>query len=363
MKAFVTGGSGFIGRHLIPKLIKRGYTVYALARSTSSQAIVSSLGATPVPGDITDPESMREGMKGCQLVFHLAAWYEVGGDASQAQTINVEGTRHVLNLAYELHIPKIVYVSTIAVWGDTQKQLVDESHESNGPFITEYERTKWLAHHQVAEPLMAQGAPLVIVMPGGVYGPGDTSLIGDLMRRFYLNMPPYPFLPGPETTFTYAHVDDVAEGIILAAEKGKVGEKYILAGPAVPLNEIVDFWSRLTGKRTPLIYVPSRVLRPLAPLVKLVEPYLQLPALFSSEAIAGLGISYTASANKARQQLGWKTRSLQAGMLETFGHIAAEADSRPVVTETAEQQWGKLALVAAGVLFVLWFMRRKWGKK
>ena len=125
MKAFVTGGSGFIGQHVVRKLIDRGYEVNALARSEQSAAILNALGATVFAGDITDTASMRPAMKGCDLVFHMAAWYYIGAkDWMQAEAINVGGTRRVLRLAHELGIPKIVYTSTVAVFGDTQGQLV-----------------------------------------------------------------------------------------------------------------------------------------------------------------------------------------------------------------------------------------------
>src|SRR5690554_4242056 len=208
MKAFVTGGSGFIGRHLVRKLVERGYDVVALARSPESAQLLTALGARVAQGDISDESSMREPMRGADVVFHVAGWYKIGADDwMKAETINVGGTRKVLRLAHELGVPRIIYASTVAVFGDTGGRLVDENYRSNGPFLSEYDRTKWLAHYKVAEPLIEQGAPITIVMPGGVYGPGDHSMIGELMRQFYNGM---PAVLGPETTLTYAHVEDIA---------------------------------------------------------------------------------------------------------------------------------------------------------
>lgn len=355
MKAFVTGGSGFIGGHVIRKLVARGYEVLALARSERSQAIVQELGATAVPGDITNVASMREAMTGCDVVFHIAAWYKVGAvDWTQAETINVGGTRKVLRLAHELGVPKIVYTSTIAVFGDTQGEMVDETFFAGGPFLTEYDRTKWLAHYKVAVPLIEKGAPITIVMPGAVYGPGDVSNVGELMRWFYRGM---PAVLGPETTITYAHVEDIAEGHVLAAEKGKIGESYILAGPAIPLGEMVDFWAHLTGKRPPDIRLSADWLRPLAPAVGLLSRVLPLPHLFSEEQTAILGASYTARADKAKSELGWQTRPLQTGMLETFNWIAeteALAQTGEVIPD--KQKIAGWALGLAALLFVLWLV-------
>lgn len=358
MKAFVTGGTGFIGRHVVAKLVARGYEVVALVRGGGKAAVVEALGATAVLGDITQPETMREAMTGSDVVFHLAAWYKLGAeDWRQAEIVNVSGTRHVLGLAHELGVPKIVYTSTIAVFGNTAGELVDESYYAEGPFATEYERTKWLAHYRVAAPLIEKGAPIIIVMPGGVYGPGDQSFIGELMRRFYLRQPPFPFLPAPTTMMTYAHVEDVAEGHVLAAEKGRIGESYILAGTAVPLGEMVDFWARLTGKRPPTFHIPAVVLRSLMPLVKQVGQVIHLPQTFSAEAMAASGTTYIAQADKARAELGWHGRSLHRGMLEALGHIAAETAEQPMPI-SREREVGTMVLGTAVVLTFLWFLRR-----
>lgn len=355
MKAFVTGGSGFIGQHVVQKLVARGDQVHALARSEESAALLRQLGATVFIGDITDTSSLRPGMEGCDVVFHIAGWYRLGApDWMNAEATNVGGTRRVLRLAHELGIPKIVYTSTVAVYGDTQGQLVDESYYQEGPFLTEYDRTKWLAHYKVALPLIERGAPIVIVMPGGVYGPGDTSFIAQLMRMFYRGL---PVLPGSDLTVTYAHVEDIAEGHLLAADKGKVGESYILTGPAIPLNEMVDFWAHLIGRKPPSLRIEGRSFRQLAPVVGAVGTMVPLPSLFSEEAVASLGATYMARSDKARTELGWTTRPLQTGLLETFDWIArTESAGTPY---QKEQKLAGLALLAAAVLFLLWYFGRK----
>lgn len=355
MKAFVTGGSGFIGQHVVRKLLARGYEVSALARSEQSAAVLEGLGATVIPGDITDTASMREGMLGSDVVFHMAGWYKIGAqDWTEAEATNVRGTRKVLRLAHELGVPKILYTSTITVFGDTKGQLVDESFSQGGPFLTEYDRTKWLAHYKVALPLIEKGAPIIILMPGVIYGPGDTSIAAEMMRQFHRGL---PVVPGPNTTITYAHVEDIAEGHILAAEKGKVGESYILAGPAIPLGEMLDFWAHLTGKPAPSIRLPAEMLRPLAPVVGAVGSLLPLPPVFSQESVASLGATYMASADKARTELGWQTRPLQTGMLETFAWIAeTEAQEKPADMPSTETRIAGLALTAAFFLFLLWLL-------
>ncbi|MCP4427045.1 MAG: NAD-dependent epimerase/dehydratase family protein [Chloroflexi bacterium] len=361
MKAFVTGGSGFIGQYVVRKLIERGYDVFALARSEASAAIVAGLGATAVSGNITDKASMREGMQGSDIVFHIAAWNKLGSpDWLKAEATNVGGTRKVLRLAVELGVPKIIYTSSTTVFGNTKGEMADETYFQNGPFLTEYARTKWLAHYKVAVPLIEKGDPIIIVMPGAVYGPGSAGTITGIMRLFYRGL---PAIPGPGSTATYAHVEDIAEGHILAAEKGKIGESYILTGPAIPLGEMVDFWAHLTGKRSPSLRIPSEWIRPFAPLVGVVESLIPLPSTFSREALSSLGATFMARSDKARKELGWQTRPLQTGMLETFEWIAdVEAEqAEATVASARKQKIAGLALTAAAGLLLawLWYGRRR----
>lgn len=357
MKVFVTGGSGFIGQRLVKRLVERGDTVYALARSEKSAGVLSQLGAEIVPGDITDSDSMRHGMQGCDLVFHLAAWYKIGAsDWTKAEAINVGGTRKALRLAVELNIPKIIYTSSVAVFGNTHGALVDETYFSGGPFLTEYDRTKWLAHYKVAQPLIEKGAPIVIVMPGAVFGAGDESAVSDMMRWFYRGM---PLLVGPETVLTYAHVDDIVTGHLLAAENGRVGESYILAGPAIPLGEMVDFWGHLTGRPLPLFRVPAHIAKPFVPIINLLNQFIPLPALFSSEAVDMLGTTYIATSDKAKRELGWKLRPLQASMMQTFEWIADEAAAFQESDIAKRQRLAGVALGAGVLLLLMWLLGRR----
>ncbi len=358
MKAFVTGGAGFIGRHVVRKLLDRNYEVVALARSPESAATLSGMGADVIHGDITNMASMREGMMGSDLVFHMAGMYAIGGvDREEMEIVNVGGTRKVLRLAYELDVPKIVYTSTVNVFGDTEGVYVDEAYRADGPFRTEYDRTKWLAHYKVALPLIEKGAPIVIAMPGPVYGPGDHSIVADMMRLFYRG---FPAVPGPDTVATFTHVDDVAEGHVLVAEKGRVGETYILTGPAIPLGEMMDFWSHLTGKSAPNLRLPSSLLRASAPLIDVASSFTDLNSAFSKEGTAFVGATYMARSDKAREELGWHTRSLQTGMLKTFEWIAETEDARKTnLVRRREEQVARLALFTAVLLLIAWLFSRR----
>ncbi len=358
MKAFVTGGAGFVGQHVVRKLLERGYEATSLARSRESADLLAGMGSQVALGDITDLASMREAMRGSDVVFHLAAQYVIGAvDREKMEIINVGGTRKVLRLAHELGVPRIIYTSTVNVFGDTKGEYVDETYYNDGPFLTEYDRTKWLAHYKVALPMMEKGAPITVAMPGPAYGPGDHSIIADAMRMFYRG---YPIMPGQDTVLTFTHVDDVAEGLVLAYEKGQVGETYILTGPAIPLGEMVDFWAHLTGRPAPALSVPSTLVRASAPFVDLAGPFTDIDSVLSKEGASLVGATYITRSDKAREQLGWQTRPLQLGMLETFDWIAATEDQRKTErVHRREEQVARLALFASFLLLLAWLFSRR----
>ena len=174
MRAFVTGGTGFIGSRVVQRLRDRGDEVVVLARRPEKAA---GLDAEVVQGDLSDADAIRRGVEGCQAVFHIAADYRVGMDPSKRDSMrdsNVQAAPSGCSTrAADAGVDRIVYVSTINVFGNTNGQTVDESYsrdEANG-FVSTYDETKYRAH-LIAEQRAAKGAPIVIVQPGGVYGPG-----------------------------------------------------------------------------------------------------------------------------------------------------------------------------------------------
>ena len=234
MRYFLTGATGFIGGAVARQLAGAGHKVVALVRDPAKAANLAALGAALHKGDITAKETLRRAMTGVEGVFHIAAWYKIGeGTLDEARTINVQGTRNVLELMRELNIPKGVYTSTLAVFSDTKGQLVDESYRHDGPWLSIYDRSKWEAHYEVALPMIQQGLPLVIVQPGLVYGPGDKSPVRETLVQYLQRK--LPLVPR-KTAFNWAHVEDTARGHLLAMEKGQPGESYILAGSAHTLE-------------------------------------------------------------------------------------------------------------------------------
>lgn len=248
MKCFLTGGTGFIGGRIARQLRQAGHEVVALVRSPAKAADLETLGAVLHAGDITDKESMRGGMTGADAVIHTAAWYKIGVRDRTAYSINVDGTRNVLELMRELHIPRGVYTSTVGVFSDTEGKLVDENYRFDGKHLSEYDRTKWLAHYEIALPMMAAGLPLIVVQPALTYGPGDHSRVRDTFVQFLQGK--LPLVPR-RAAHCWGHVDDVARGHLLALEKGVSGQCYIIAGPPHSLVEALEMAERITGIKAP----------------------------------------------------------------------------------------------------------------
>src|SRR6266566_9265450 len=262
MKYFVTGATGFVGGRVVRQLIDAGHQVVVVVRNPAKAADLASLGIEIYQGDVTDKESMRAPMQGVDGVFHIAGWYKIGvKDKSEGAKINIQGTRNVLELMQEFGIAKGVYTSTLAVFSDTHGRMVDETYRYDGPHLSEYDRTKWVAHYEVAEPMIKAGLPLVIVQPGVIYGPGDTSEIRPLIVRYLQRK--LRALP-KRTAYCWAHVDDTARGHLLAMEKGSVGQTYMLAGWPHTLIDAFDLADRITGIHAPRFHASPGLLRAMA---------------------------------------------------------------------------------------------------
>ena len=317
-KYFVTGATGFIGGEIVKQLIGRGHTVVALVRSPSKAGMLKALGVEIHAGDITERETLRAPMAGVDGVFHVAAWYKVGVSDSHADQINVDGTRNVLQAMRTLEIPKGVYTSTVAVFSDTRGAVPDETYRYDGPHLSNYDRTKWIAHYRVALPKIADGLPLTIVMPGVVYGPGDTSgmhtALVDLLRGRL------PMTPA-RTAFCWAHVEDTARGHIQAMEKGKPGETYIITGPRHTFSEAFDVAARLAKVRQPLLHPGPHTMRALSFLMKGVGRIANLPPQLQPESLRVVaGTTYFGSNEKAARELGFAARPLEEGWAQTLEH-------------------------------------------
>ncbi len=317
-KFFVTGATGFIGGEIVKQLIGRGHKVVALVRSPGRTTMLKALGVEMHAGDITDRETLRAPMSGVDGVFHVAAWYKVGVKEPLADQINVDGTRNVLQCMRALGIPRGVYTSTVAVFSDTKGAVPDETYRYDGPHLSDYDRTKWIAHYRVALPKIEDGLPLSIVMPGVVYGPGDTSgmrtALVDLLRGRLLMTP-------ARTAFCWSHVEDTARGHILAMEKGRPGETYIITGPRHSFEQAFDVAARLANVRAPVMHPGPHTMRAMSQVMKMAGRFVTLPPALQPEALRVLaGTTYFGANDKAVRELGFTARPLDEGLAQTLEH-------------------------------------------
>ncbi len=235
---FVTGGSGYVGRNLIRQLRQRGDEVRALTRSAESSKTVEALGATPVQGDLDDVEAMRKGMAGCDAVFHAAATVNEWGPRELFRKVNVDGTAHVLAAAKLAGVPKFVHVSTEAVLCDGTPLLdLDETRPLPAKPLPRYPETKGAAEKLVQAANSTQ-MQTVIVRPRFIWGNDDTSVLVALLHAVKSGR--FMWMNGGHYLTSTTHVDNVCEGLLLAAEKGRGGEIYFVTdGAPVELRQFV----------------------------------------------------------------------------------------------------------------------------
>lgn len=319
MRAFLTGGTGFIGGHVAAKLRERGDQVVALVRAPEKAGALKTLGCEIVAGDLLNSVAMRAAMEGCDGVFHIAGVYKVGIPESEREPMlrsNIDGTATVLDAAFAVAVPRIVYVSTCNVFGNTHRKVVDETYRRNlaEGFLSTYDEAKYRAH-EVAEDRIAKGAPIVIVQPAGVYGPGDHSELGTVIEQVRKGR--MLMIPFADMGIGLNHVDDVAAGILLAFDKGRIGESYVLAGELVTMRDLAQRTARIAGRREPKLAMPTVLMKLSAPLAPRVGPKLGLPPNLREVIRASDGVTYWASDAKARRELGFSPRSLDQGLSDT----------------------------------------------
>jgi nucleoside-diphosphate-sugar epimerase len=315
VKAFITGATGFVGGHLVNKLVAREDDVVALVRSPHKAGELTRLGVDIVEGDLDSVDVMRAGMTGCDSVFHVAAGYKVGvfeDGCDEMHKANIAGTENVLGAAVAAGVQRIVYVSTIGYYGNTRGEVVDETFvRTDKDWLTCYDETKFKAH-EVAERFIADGAPILIAQPGGIYGPGDTSdlsLLLDQVRKGRLKL---TMMPG--VGFNFVHVDDVVEGLLLIHDKGRVGESYNLGGELTTLGRLIEKYAVLTGHKPPSRELPLGLIKRSVTPWRFLGPLMGFPPNLRELIKASDGVTYWAKDDKARDELGYNPRTLDVGL-------------------------------------------------
>lgn len=299
--AYVTGGSGFLGKRLIAALIARGVKVTAMARSDAAAAAVTAAGATPARGDLGDRGAMTQAMSGCDTVFHAAAHVEQHGPLETFLAINVTGTENALAAARAAGVVRFVHVGTEAVLADGKPIVrADEQRPRAARPAGPYPLTKGLAEAQVIA-TNRDGLETVVIRPRFIWGKGDTTLLPQLVGAVKRGR--FGWLGGGRYRTSTCHVDNVVEGALLAAERGKPGEIYFLTDGA-PV-EFRDFMTRLLATQGVDASRVRDVPLWLARLVAGATGWMKHPPV-TRTALALVGHEVTVDDAKARRELGYR---------------------------------------------------------
>lgn len=303
-RALVTGASGCVGANVVAALLARGYDVRALCRATSSLDALDGLDTTLAIGDILDAPSLVAAMRGCALVFHLAAVSDYWRTpAERIYRVNVEGTRHVLAAALEAGVERLVYTSSVGALGvPPPGRLLDESATFNlPPRRFPYGHSKHLAEQAVQEAI-ARGLDAVIVNPTGVIGARDVHFIGgSVLREVHRGLSWF----APPGGLNWVDAETAGLGHVLAAERGHIGERYILGGENVSHRAAMEIVAAVVGGRRPLATLPRPLMSVVALLTDAFNAVWPGTPLFSGEQVRLSGAGIYCDCRKAQRELGF----------------------------------------------------------
>jgi dihydroflavonol-4-reductase len=322
-RVLVTGASGFLGSAVLRKTIERGYAARVLVRPNSLRANLAGLDCEIVVGDIRDRAAMAAALREVRYLFHVAADYRLWArEPDEIIRNNRDGTRTVMEAAREAGVERIVYTSSVAALKPREDGSdADESDRSDmNRAVGAYKKSK-VAAERVAEEEIAQGLPVVIVSPSTPVGPRDirpTPTGRVIVEAAKGNMPAYV-----ETGLNLVHVDDVADGHILALSKGRMGESYILGGHNVMLKEILVEIARLMDRKPPRLSLPRAPLYPLAYVTELVARLTRKEPMLTVDALKMSKHKMFFSSAKAKRELGYATRPWRLAVADAVNWFKA----------------------------------------
>jgi len=341
MTTLVTGATGFVGSHVARQLVNEGHAVRILARRTSNFGVLEGLNVERVGGDLRDAASLERAMQGVRRVFHIAADYRLWTRRpDEIYESNVQGTRRLLEAAAQAGVEKFVYTSTVATIAVPRPGALpnEETHAAVDEMIGHYKRSKFLAEQEALR-AAAEGVPVVIVNPTAPVGPGDwkPTPTGRILLDF-LNgkMPAYV-----DTGLNVVAVEDVAAGHLLAAEKGRIGERYILGARNMTLKQILDALSAITGRPAPRVRLPHAIALAAG---YANEFYSRLAGREPQIPVEGVKMSrhrMFVESDKAERELGYKSSPVEAALeravrwYEERGYVRGVVGSKRVAQAAA----------------------------
>jgi farnesol dehydrogenase len=325
MKVLLTGATGFLGRTVARRLAARGHALRVLARATSRTDGLPGI-AEIAPGDVTDAASVREAVRGCEAVVHMAALVRIWvPDPERFEAVNVGGLRSALAAAREAGV-RLVYTSSFIALGPSGEGRLDAEREHPGPpYRNAYERTKAEAD-ALARRAAADGQDVVIVYPGVVYGPGDMTE-GNIVARLVADHLDgrLPALVGPgDRRWSYAFAEDVAEGHALALEKAESGERYVLGGEDATLTRLFSLVQEMTGHAPPRLHLPYAAASIVGRLQWLWAEATGHPPQLTHGEVGVFREHWACDSTRAIERLGYRPRPLAEGLRETIAWLRRE---------------------------------------
>ena len=280
MRIIVTGGTGFIGKHLVRRLSETDHQVTCLVRKSSDTTDLERLKVACINGDVTDPASLRTAIKGHDWVINLANVYSFWErDPRVYRSVNIDGTKNVMEAALEAGVSKVVHISTGGIYGKPKDAPFTEESEVGAVRFSEYFQTKYEGDQIAWELYRSKKLPLVMVYPMGVLGPDDPKTTGQYIRRILQHRLPARVLE--DSVFTFVHVRDVAEIIYRAAKKANnVGQKYLAGKFRLTFGEINRMVSEISGVRLPLFFLPNFTVIPNAWLLTKIADIIKRPPIW-----------------------------------------------------------------------------------
>ncbi len=325
MRIFITGATGFIGTHLVRRLAQTEHELVCLARNTSKVDELHRLGVALVTGDVTDKNSVLQGMRGCQWVINLANLYSFWEPDRQIFTdINVTGTRNVMECALETGVSKVVHVSTCGIYGKPAECPFCEHSPVGHQRFSEYFRTKYEGDLIAWELYEKKGLPLLMIYPLAVLGPGDPKATGRYIQDLINRRVPARVLEN--SIFTFVHVRDVAEAIVRAAEKeNNIGEKYLVGKHQFTWGEISRMISEISGVALPKMRLPDFLTVFNARFLTLVADLIKKPPLWGMaiEQIRTMKEGVQADGSKVERELGISYTPIRVALEEAIASYQA----------------------------------------
>jgi dihydroflavonol-4-reductase len=320
--SLVTGATGFVGSAVARALLGRGDRVRVLARASSDRRNLAGLSVEIAEGAMEDPRSLARAVGGCRYVYHVAADYRIWvPDPAPMFRANVEGTRDLMTAALAAGAERVVYTSSVATLGLVPGGSADEETPSSlDDMIGPYKRSKFMAEDVVRELARERGLPVVIVNPSTPVGPGDIKptptgrLIVEAARG---HMPAFV-----DTGLNIVHVDDVAKGHLAAAEKGRIGERYILGGENMALSEILTDVAQAVGRRPPRLRVPHAALFPVAFGAELVARITGRDPFITRDGVRMSRKKMYFGSEKASRELAYTPRPAREAIADAVGWFA-----------------------------------------